>query len=197
MMFLLDVNVLLALGYPTHDHHGRVDMWLSQLEAQYGREHVVLATCPITELGFVRIGSGKAAYAPSVDAARSDLRTLKFRQNLLFIPDALHTGHLPAWVRESAQTTDGYLLALAASQGAHLATLDRFIPGAVLIPESPEGPLMVRDEPPHRERARLMRASTRAEYHWEATGRNVRSAASAEVRTPPPHCGTFTNFDAS
>jgi len=91
MMFLLDVSALLAMRYADHVHHARVDTWTSQLEAELGREHVVFATCPITELGFVRISGGKAGYAPSVDTARIDLRTLKSKQNMLFIPDDLHT----------------------------------------------------------------------------------------------------------
>jgi len=106
----------------------------------------------------VRVGSGKAGYAASLETARRDLHDLKSVENMLFIPADLHTRHLPRWVRKSAQTTDGYLLALAKSHGAHLATLDRFIPDAVLIPEETAGPLMVRDEAAHDEWAHLMRS---------------------------------------
>jgi predicted nucleic acid-binding protein len=156
MMFLLDVNALLAMGYTSHVHHARVAMWTSQLEAERGSDDLVFATCPITELGFVRVGSGKAAYAPSVDTARTNLKTLKSAKNMLFIPDDLHAQDMPAWVRKSVQTTDGYLLALAKSHGGHLVTLDRFIPDAMLIPDETAGPLMVRDEPVHSEWAHLM-----------------------------------------
>ena len=106
----------------------------------------------------MRVGSGKAGYAASLETARRDLHDLKSVENMLFIPADLHTRHLPRWVRKSAQTTDGYLLALAKSHGAHLATLDRFIPDAVLIPEETAGPLMVRDEAAHDEWAHLMRS---------------------------------------
>jgi hypothetical protein len=61
-------------------------------------------------------------------------------------PDDIHLRLLPAWVRKSEHTTDGYLLALAKSHGGRLATLDRFIPDAVFIPDDANGPLMVRDE---------------------------------------------------
>ncbi len=65
---------------------------------------------------------------------------------MLFIPDDIPERDLPAWVRKPAHTTDGYLLALAKTHGGHLATLDRFIPGAVCISdETPDRP-MVRDE---------------------------------------------------
>ena len=156
MIFLLDVNALLAMRYTDHVHYERVHTWVSQLVAERGQDHTVFATCPITELGFVRVGSGKARYAANVDNSRDDLQDLKASRNMLFVPDDLHTHHLPAWVRKSAQTTDGYLLALAKSHGGHLATLDRFIPDAVLIPEDTAAPLMVRDAAVHSEWAHLL-----------------------------------------
>ena len=149
MMFLLDVNALIAIQYPTHMHHARVRAWISKVLEERGQDDVTFATCPITELGFVRVGSGKAGFAASVGAARADLRALKLKEKLLFIPDDLQTRHLPAWVRKSAQTTDGYLLALAKSRGGYLATLDRFIPGAVFIPEATPEPLLVREAAMH------------------------------------------------
>ena len=149
MMFLLDVNALIAIQYPTHMHHARVRAWVSRIYAERGREDVVFATCPITELGFVRVGSGKAGFAAGVAAARADLRALKSKENLLFIPDDLHTHRLPGWVRKSDQTTDGYLLGLAKLHGGCLATLDRFIPGAVFIPDETPEPLMVREAAMH------------------------------------------------
>jgi uncharacterized protein len=145
VIFLLDVNVLLALRYSDHVHSARVDRWVSQLDAEYGRDRTTFATCPITELGFVRVSSGKAAYAESVDAARDDLEDLKASMGVLLIPDDLPSRHLPVWVRKSEQTTDGYLLALAKAHDGCLATLDRFIPGSVFIPEETSGPLMVRE----------------------------------------------------
>jgi predicted nucleic acid-binding protein len=146
MIFLLDVNALLAYRYPTHVHHSRVRAWVSGLHAERGYVDVTFATCPIVELGFVRVGSGPAGFAVSVGAARADLRSLKSSENMLFIPDDIPTRDLPAWVRKPAHTTDGYLLALAKAHGGHLATLDRFIPGAALIPDEEPAPLMVREE---------------------------------------------------
>lgn len=146
MIFLLDVNVLLACWYPAHVHHSRVRSWVSGLKAERGGDDVAFATCPITELGFVRVGSGPAGLAESVDAARTDLRSMKSRQNMLFIPDDIPERDLPAWVQKPSHTTDGYLLALAKAHGGHLATLDRFIPGAMFIPDEDPAPLMVREE---------------------------------------------------
>lgn len=146
MIFLLDVNALLAYHYPKHVHHARVRNWGSRLRAEHGDDAVTFATCPITELGFMRVGSGPASLAVSVEVARADLRTLKSSENMLFIPDDIPERDLPMWVRKPAQTTDGYLLALAKTHGGQLATLDRFIPGALLIPDETPAPLMVREE---------------------------------------------------
>jgi predicted nucleic acid-binding protein len=145
-MYLLDVNVLVAMQYAQHVHYARVNAWAAALYADRKQGNVVFATCPITELGFLRIASGKAAHAPSVDSARSDLHTLKARQKMLFIPDDVPARRLPAWVHKSPQTTDGYLLALAKAHSGHLATLDRFIPGALLVPDDTLAPLTVREE---------------------------------------------------
>ena len=70
MIFLLDVNVLLAMKYRAHVHSARVDRWVSQLDAQHGRDRAIFATCPITELGFVRVGSGKAPLTPKAPTLR-------------------------------------------------------------------------------------------------------------------------------
>jgi uncharacterized protein len=146
VILLLDVNVLLAYQYPAHIHHGRTRVWISQMRASPRGESVVFATCPITELGFVRVGSGPAALAANVHAARADLRSLKSSEKTRFIPDDIPERDLPAWVRKPAHTIDGYLLALAKTHGGQLATLDRFIPGALLIPDEPSAPLEVREE---------------------------------------------------
>jgi uncharacterized protein len=134
------------MQYQEHVHYARVNAWASKLYGERQQGKVVFATCPITELGFVRASSGKAGHSTSVDSARSDLQTLKLRQNMLFVPDDISTRRLPAWVRRSAQTTDGYLLALARSHGGQLATLDLSIPGALVIADNAPAPLMVREE---------------------------------------------------
>jgi predicted nucleic acid-binding protein len=146
MIYLLDVNALLAMHYQEHVHYARVDAWATQLRTEREQGVIVFATCPITELGFVRIASGKSGHSPCVDSARADLHTLKSRQKMLFIPDDIPARRLPAWVSKWAQTTDGYLLALAKAHGGALATLDRFIPGAHLIPDETSVPLRVREE---------------------------------------------------
>lgn len=145
MIYLLDVNVLLAFGFEMHIHHGRVRDWLFVCQREQGEREVTLATCAITELGFIRIASGGARLAESVSAARAGLRRVKIRERFVFLGDDVEAEQLPMWVRKSAQTTDGHLVVLASEHEAQLVTLDRGIPGAYLIPEFQS---IVRDSAP-------------------------------------------------
>jgi len=128
--YLLDVNALLALAHAAHSHHTRVARWVAALSPDH-----VLATCSITELGFVRIAP-QARLSPHVPAARDLLAQLRAstRPPFVRLNDDLGSDSLPAWADTPASTTDGYLTALAARRDAQLVTLDAGIPGSVLIP---------------------------------------------------------------
>jgi hypothetical protein len=128
--YLLDVNALIAYGFGKHSSHDRVSAWVRSCNGDR------FLTCSITELGFVRILGNVRAYGTDVARARLLLMGLKAWKALPleFIPDGNDISVLPAWVRTSAQTTDGHLLQLASANGAVLATLDKGIPGAYLIP---------------------------------------------------------------
>ena len=95
-----------------------------------------LATCSITELGFVRVLAQAPQYGFTVGQACDLLQRLKAagRVNFTLIPDAQDISHLPPWVKTAKQTTDGHLAQLAGANRAVLATLDRGIPQALLIP---------------------------------------------------------------
>jgi hypothetical protein len=54
-MYLLDVNILIALADPNHIHHGRARGWF------LSEHREAWATCPLTENGFIRI-LGHASY---------------------------------------------------------------------------------------------------------------------------------------
>ncbi len=107
--------------------------------------NVALATCAITELGFVRIAGGKSGLADSVAAARADLESIKAQARLVFFCDDVSAARQPMWVAKPAQTTDGHLLLLARAHHARLATLDEHIPDAELIPEHLSSTWMVRE----------------------------------------------------
>ena len=134
MTYLLDVNALVALGFLQHEFHERVSTWMSLLASKGVPE---IATCSITELGFVRILAQASQYGFTVALARSLLLRLKAARTLSFrfLPDTQEISQLPAWVKTPKQITDGHLLQLAKSNGAVFATLDRRIPSAVLIPQ--------------------------------------------------------------
>jgi predicted nucleic acid-binding protein len=133
--YLLDVNALVALGFLQHEFHQRVAFWVRAL---IPKGTVQLATCSITELGFVRVLTQAPQYGFSVSQARDLLLRLKASGVLkfTFIPDDRDISRLPAWVKSAKQTTDGHLVELARAKGAVLATLDRRIPQALLIPAS-------------------------------------------------------------
>ena len=133
MRFLLDVNALVALAVLQHEFHERVGAWLRSLLA---KGSVELATCSITELGFLRILTQAAQYELSVVQAKELLARLKSANvvRFSFISDDHDLSKLPEWVKTAKQTTDGHLLELARANGAVLATLDAHIPGAALIP---------------------------------------------------------------
>lgn len=129
--FLLDVSALVALGFKEHEFFDRVARWFQYLRP---KEHG-LATCAITELGFVRVLT-LPHYGLSVEEARASLLSLKSssRIGFAFVADDLDASRLPRWVRMPKQVTDGHLVQLAKVNGAILATLDRNIPGTFLIP---------------------------------------------------------------
>lgn len=132
--YLLDVNALVALGVREHALFERVVTWVQTLNPASDE----FATCAITELGFIRvlIQSG-VPYTLSIPEAKSVLQRLKASGKIpfAFVVDDQDVSKLPAWVKTSRQTTDGHLAQLARSKNALLATLDRGIPGALVIPE--------------------------------------------------------------
>ena len=136
MTYLLDVNVLLALGHAAHVHHARVARWVATL----GADHV-LATSSITELGFVRIAP-QARLSPSVAAACDLLAQLRgsARPPFVRLTDDLGADSLPPWADTPSATTDGHLTSLAAGRGARLVTLDEGIPDSLLIPADVAAP---------------------------------------------------------
>jgi hypothetical protein len=130
MNYLLDVNALVALGFSHHEFHARVATWIR------AARFPPLATCSITELGFVRVLAQAPGYGLTVLQARTLLDRMKRSRAVshTFIPDDQDISRLPAWVKTPKQITDGHLVQLAGAHGAVLATLDERIPGAFVIP---------------------------------------------------------------
>ncbi len=133
MTALLDVNLLLALYDPRHIHHEPAHRWFAAM----GKS--AWATCPITENGFIRIAS-HPSYPNSpgnVMCASNLLRTFCHGNGHHFWPDDVcltdETLFRLGPALSANQTTDVYLLGLAARNGGKLATLDRSIPTSAVI----------------------------------------------------------------
>ena len=128
--YLLDVNALVAFGIIDHAFHMRMIRWVKS------QNSAILASCSITELGFVRVASQTPTYGLTVAEARTELIRIKQLPELSweFLADAQDISQLPPWVKSGPQTTDGHLVQLAAAHGAVLATFDSKIHGAFMIP---------------------------------------------------------------
>ena len=122
-MYLLDVNVLIALGDRAHQFHRLVRGWF-QTNLRDG-----WATCPITENGFVRIlgHTSYESFPGGVNDARAALAILVAAPGHQFWPDDISLGdrNLIHSLGESKSITDIYLLALAAHRQARFVTLDQ------------------------------------------------------------------------
>lgn len=132
MIQLLDLNLLIALAWPSHVHHPQAHVWFAD------RVPSGWATCPFTQCGFVRLSSNPRIISDAVppQQALALLEEIVAHPHHVFWPDAvplvgtefistqLLVGH--------RQVTDAYLLGLAIHHGGKLATLDQGI--AHLLP---------------------------------------------------------------
>ena len=134
-MQLLDVNVLVALAWPSHSLHAVAQTWFAR-HAKLG-----WATCPVTQAGFVRIVSNPAFSRDAVPV-RSAIALLEASLDHPFhefvadsIPFAQAVRDFAGALRGHRQVTDAYLLGLAVRSRAVLITFDRGL--AALAAEQP------------------------------------------------------------
>jgi hypothetical protein len=126
IFYLFDVNLLLALFDPGHEHHQIAHQW-------YGGKRS-WASCAITENGFIRIASSPAypGGVTSPAAVAEKLRGFIDASDHAFWEDRLSLLDGAVFrldhIKSARQVTDVYLLGLAAQRGGKLATLDRTIP---------------------------------------------------------------------
>lgn len=124
-VYLLDVNLLIALVDPAHIQHDQAHDWFARVG------HKAFATCPLTENGLIRIiGHPKYPNSPGPPSAvlqsLSAIRGLpghKFWPDDLSIADAEFFAH--ELLSSHSRVTDSYLLALAHTKGGRLATMDQ------------------------------------------------------------------------
>ena len=125
MIYLLDVNALVAWHHAGSPHHARFHGWAARIGPAN------LQTCALSELGFIRVSMQVFGY--SVRQASGELT--RIRKTTGGFVDHVPAPNLPEWANTPARTLDGYLVQLAASLGMKLATLDGGIshPAAELI----------------------------------------------------------------
>jgi len=128
MTALADINVLLARFDRKHPHHQRVNDFFT-------KENISsIATCPLSENGFVRIFANPAYLTGpgNFGEALVQLQRIRNIPGHLFIPDDLSIGTPEAFLNISnigpRQLTDLYLLALAVRHKTSFVTLDEKIP---------------------------------------------------------------------
>jgi uncharacterized protein len=123
-VYLLDINVLVALLWTNHEQHRSASDWFQS------KQRSGWATCPLTQAGFVRISSNPRVFpdAPSPIKAIEILKANLNHPNHRFWKDEVSfdqavepfagrfTGH--------QQTTDAYLFGLAVQKRGVLVTFD-------------------------------------------------------------------------
>ncbi len=122
---LLDVNVLIALTDPEHEHYRKARDWFISKRGIWG-------LCPLTEAAYIRITTNPAIHPSkrTLDQSIAILQSLK----------GLYEHHLyweinASWVDLTApfvdrisghqQITDAYLLGMAIKENGVLVTFDR------------------------------------------------------------------------
>ena len=124
---LLDTNLLIALAWPHHVHHGKAHEWF------HGSGRKAWATCPLTQIAFIRISSNPKIIADAV-SPREALDVLK---KIVEVPghhfwrDTVAPANAKVFASTALvghrQVTDAYLLALAQHHKGKLATFDHGI----------------------------------------------------------------------
>jgi len=126
LIWLFDVNVLIAIADPSHVFHPAIHRWLSGCADQ------TWASCPMTENGMARILS-QPAYAGGARAPAQAIATLRRMKQAspwkhVFWSDDLSITDEDAIRSERIagpkQITDVYLAAMAQRRGGRLVTFD-------------------------------------------------------------------------
>lgn len=130
--YLLDLNVLIALLDPIHQHYRATQDWF----ISSGHDHVGL--CPITEMGFLRVTTNPA-YRPAPRTMEEAIAILQALSGHPRFAHPLHgyweikdrwtdlTARFAGRIKGHQQVTDAYLLGLAIKEDGALVTFDKRI----------------------------------------------------------------------
>jgi uncharacterized protein len=118
--YLLDVNVLLALAWPSHEFHEAAHNWWTRSKNRW-------ATCALTELSFIRLSSNPAYTADAV----TPFEAATLLEKLVAVGQHEYWRELPRLKGEDFQKLSGhkqvadfFLSELAGMHSAKLATFD-------------------------------------------------------------------------
>ena len=121
-MYLLDVNVLIALAWDDHEHHSRAHAWFERVAKES------FATCNVTQSGFVRLSLNPKVVHCQIGIADvfEMLKSFTGHPNHSFCEDGALQTELPLWQRVEghAQVTDTNLLLITHRHGRKFVTLD-------------------------------------------------------------------------
>lgn len=132
--WLLDTSVLLALGLDDHVHNAVAERWVAAFDGRF-------ATCPLTQLGFLRIVK-QLRRDISIHQIGAVLESLCNDRRHFFVPADIDVrGADWRTTLGHQQITDAYLAGLARHHELKLATLDHGLVAthedvAVLITEA-------------------------------------------------------------
>jgi toxin-antitoxin system PIN domain toxin len=133
---LLDLNVLMALAWPTHVHHDAAHRWFSV------HRHHGWASCPHTQLGFLRLSLQPAVVKTVIgfnDALESLRRIVAVPEHEFWSLERPFAGvadEILERISGHHQLADAMLLDLAIRHSGRLVTFDRRIAG--LLPAGSE-----------------------------------------------------------
>ena len=119
---LLDINVLLALAWPNHQHHAQGQAWFAENASQGW------ATCALTQLGFIRLSSNPAFTVNAVSPRHAAVLLSAWTQHAAhqFLPSPPAEGpSIYESVLGHQQVDDAWLVEVARQTNGCLVTLDK------------------------------------------------------------------------
>ena len=137
MIVLPDVNVLVAIAWPSHVHHATAAQWFDSV-ADEG-----WATCSVTEFGFVRMCLNPSVVGRATDATSAITMLSRIRKigRHSFWPDdcdAAALSRVAGHIQGHRQVTDAQLALTAERNDGRIATLD-----AGMFARIGEAPLLI------------------------------------------------------
>jgi predicted nucleic acid-binding protein len=115
MNCLLDVSLLIACGWISHNEHARASKWLDH-QPQF-------ATSPGVQMGFLRV-SMSPGYGATYEEARKILSLITGLPSHRFLKDSTGAKQLPENLSSRHDISDAHLVSLARSHQLKFATLD-------------------------------------------------------------------------